>query len=103
MLTVIPVLFQLGCNPVVERYNMSEEETQLITHSETDSIALHHDTKQRFIIVDSIHDPLPPEVERIQYFKDESGPQQLPKAILEDPIVLTRMPYVQEKGAQSSP
>jgi hypothetical protein len=49
--------------------------------------------KQKVIIMDNVNDPLPPEAKKVQSMPNKSEPQQLPNANLNDPIVITKMPY----------
>lgn len=50
-------------------------------------------SEQKVVIMDSIEAPLPPEAENIQSMPRKSEPQQLPNANLDDPMVITKMPY----------
>jgi hypothetical protein len=52
-----------------------------------------------FILLDSVYDPLPPEAKSIQYMQGNLGPQQIPNANLNDPIIITRMPFSESTNA----
>jgi len=50
--------------------------------------------KRKFIIIDSVNEPLPPEAENVEYMpSDISGPQLIPNAKFSDPIIITKKPY----------
>jgi hypothetical protein len=53
--------------------------------------------EQKIIIRDSINDPLPPEAKNIQSMPAQKEPQQIPNANLNNPIVITKMPYSEKK------
>ncbi|BDG46041.1 MULTISPECIES: hypothetical protein [Parageobacillus] len=53
--------------------------------------------EQKFIIRDSVNDPLPPEAKKIQTMPAQKEPQQIPNAKLNNPIVITKMPYSEKK------
>jgi hypothetical protein len=53
--------------------------------------------EQKFIIRDSVNDPLPPEAKNIQTMPTQKEPQQIPNANLNTPIVITKMPYSEKK------
>jgi hypothetical protein len=57
------------------------------------SIVSSEGYKQKVIIMDNVNDPLPPEAKIVQSMPNKSEPQQLPNANLNDPIVITKMPY----------
>ena len=54
--------------------------------------------EQKVIIRDSVNDPLPPKAKNIQAMPTQKEPQQIPNANLNNPIVITKMPY-SEKNA----
>jgi hypothetical protein len=53
--------------------------------------------EQKVIIRDSVNDPLPPEAKNIQTMPTQKEPQQIPNANLNNPIVITKMPYSEKK------
>ena len=54
--------------------------------------------QRKFIIIDSVNEPLPPEAENVQYMPSDIGiPQVIPNAKFSDPIIITKMPY-SDKG-----
>jgi hypothetical protein len=91
-----------GCN------NADSPATKAVQHECSERTALQvtehraghstGDQQRRFIIRDSVHDPLPPEAEAVQYFSGDPEPQPIPKAKTEDPIVLTRMPHLEREN-----
>ncbi|QKY68351.1 hypothetical protein [Lentibacillus sp. CBA3610] len=52
---------------------------------------------REFIIRDSVDEPLPPEAQEIEAMPEKFEPQQIPNANLNDPIVITKMPYGDEE------
>ncbi|WP_156291324.1 hypothetical protein [Oceanobacillus salinisoli] len=77
------VLF--GCN--------NKQESQDKEQIEGKSIAENGQYEQKFIIMDSVDDPLPPEAKNVQSMPSKSEPQQIPNVNLNDPIIITKMPY----------
>jgi len=54
-------------------------------------------SKRKFIILDSVTAPLPPEAKAIKSMPSSLAPQQLPNANWKDPIVITKMPLRKQK------
>lgn len=55
--------------------------------------------QRKFIIIDSVKEPLPPEAENVEYMpSDIGGPQVIPNAKFSDPIIITKMPYFDKKS-----
>lgn len=55
--------------------------------------------QQKFIIIDSVNEPPPPEAENVEYMpSDIGGPQVIPNAKFSDPILITKMPYTDKKN-----
>jgi hypothetical protein len=55
------------------------------------------DLNRNMIIVDSVNEPLPPEANNVQSLPSKKEPQQIPNANLNEPIVITKMPYSETK------
>ncbi|WP_066070327.1 hypothetical protein [Neobacillus soli] len=55
--------------------------------------------KQKIIIMNSVNDPLQPEAKNVEYMPSGLGPQQIPNALLDNPIIITRMPYSDKKNS----
>lgn len=54
--------------------------------------------QRKFIIIDSVKEPLPPEAENVEYMSSNiGGPQVIPNAKFSDPIIITKMPYSDKK------
>lgn len=51
------------------------------------------ESEQKFIIMDSVNTPIPPEVKNVQSMPSSSEPQQIPNVNLDKPIIITKMPY----------
>jgi len=49
--------------------------------------------KQEIIIQDFIGQSLPPNAVGVKYMPDSTEPQKIPNVNLQDPIVITKMPY----------
>jgi PBP1b-binding outer membrane lipoprotein LpoB len=59
--------------------------------------------KRKFIIIDSVNEPLPPEAENVEYMpSDISGPQLIPNAKFSDPIIITKMPNLEMKSEKNT-
>ena len=59
--------------------------------------------KRKFIIIDSVNEPLPPEAENVEYMpSDIGGPQLIPNAKFSDPIIITKMPYLETKSEKNT-
>ncbi|CAH2716953.1 hypothetical protein BACCIP111895_04141 [Neobacillus rhizosphaerae] len=56
--------------------------------------------QQKIIIMDNVNDPLPPEAKSVESMPNSSGPQQIPKANPNKPIVITKMPYSKKSKAK---
>ena len=55
--------------------------------------------QRKFIIIDSVNEPLPPEAENVEYMPSNiGGPQVIPNAKFSDPIIITKMPYSDKKS-----
>ncbi|MBB2479325.1 hypothetical protein H5P36_03910 [Bacillus sp. APMAM] len=54
-------------------------------------------SKRKFIILDSVNAPLPPEIKAIKSMPSTLEPQQIPNANWKDPIVITKMPLKNRK------
>ncbi|WP_052158709.1 hypothetical protein [Halobacillus sp. BBL2006] len=66
--------------------------------SEKKTVANNNQTEQqKIIILDSVDAPLPPEAKNVQSMPGKSEPQQLPNADLSKPIVITKMPAIDNK------
>jgi hypothetical protein len=87
MLIVSVALF--GCNNL--------EEVQDNEQMEKKSTVKRERFEQKFIIRDSVNDPLPPEAKNIQAMPAQKEPQQIPNANLNSPIVITKMPHSEKK------
>ena len=58
---------------------------------------------RKFIIIDSVNEPLPPEAENVEYMSSGIGVHQLiPNAKFSDPIIITKMPYTENKGDENT-
>jgi hypothetical protein len=53
----------------------------------------HEPHQQKIIIRNNVNDPLPPEAQDVDAMPNNSGPQLIPKADPNKPIVITKMPY----------
>lgn len=59
-----------------------------------DEVAVSKEKYERkYIILDSVDEPLPPEAKNVQYMPSKIEPQKIPNADLSDPIVITKMPH----------
>lgn len=59
----------------------------------TTSFINEHQMKQRVIIKESVEAPTQPEAKNITLMPGKLEPQQIPNANLNNPIVITKMPY----------
>ncbi|RDY69123.1 hypothetical protein DXT76_16850 [Halobacillus trueperi] len=74
--------------------NTSKDKEQF----EKKSVAINDQTEQqKIIIVDSVDAPLPLEAKNVQSMHGKNEPQQLPNADMSKPIVITKMPVVDNK------
>jgi type IV secretory pathway VirB10-like protein len=55
------------------------------------------DNEQKVIIMNSVNDPLPPEARNVDSMPSKKEPQQIPNVNLNDPIVITKMPYSEKE------
>ncbi|ETI70793.1 hypothetical protein [Neobacillus vireti] len=58
--------------------------------------------QQKIIIRNNVNDPLPPEAQDIDAMPNNSGPQLIPKADPNKPIVITKMPYSNKNNGNST-
>ena len=56
--------------------------------------------ERQVILKDSVYDPLPEGVEEVDYWPDGAGPQLLPNVDMDAPIIISRMPYYENKCPQ---
>jgi hypothetical protein len=75
----------------------NSEEVQDNEQMEKKSTVKREQFKQKVIIRGSVNDPLPPEAKNIQAMPTQKEPQQIPNANLNNPIVITKMPYSEKK------
>ncbi|RFU60291.1 hypothetical protein [Bacillus sp. V59.32b] len=61
------------------------------SHQEDNEAAEFKQTKRKFIMMDSVNEPLPPEVKNIDSMLNKPEPQQIPNANINDLIVITKM------------
>ncbi|WP_312471991.1 hypothetical protein [Neobacillus sp.] len=69
------------------------EDARVHIQSEKKPIVNGDRNQQKIIIMDNVNDPLPPEAKSVESMPNSSGPQQIPKANPNKPIVITKMPY----------
>jgi len=74
-----------GCNHTEDAKAQNQSDKKTMLNSE-----LH---LQKFIIRDNVNDPIPPEVQSVEAMPNNSGPQLIPKADPNKPIVITKMPF----------
>lgn len=60
---------------------------------EEQAVINHERPQQKIIIRNNVNDPLPPEAQDIDAMPKTRGPQLIPKADPNKPIVITKMPY----------
>jgi len=84
-LTLILSASLFGCN--------QSEDAKVQNQPEKNSVVNSERRQQKFIIRDNINDPIPPEPQSVEAMPNNSGPQLIPKADPNKPIVITKMPY----------
>ena len=88
VLTLVVSSFLFGCNNI-QKAQKEPIKSTLYTDNEQ--------YKRKVIIMDSVDELLPPEAKNIQSMPSKSEPQPIPNVNLNDPLVITKMPYVNKK------
>ncbi|HLS09120.1 hypothetical protein [Lentibacillus sp.] len=89
VLLIIICSLLAGCGNAGAAHNPKSADKQLTKK--------HAFQEWEFIIRNSVDEPLPPEARDIEAMPEKFEAQQIPNANLNDPIVITKMPYSKDE------